>query len=111
MIAFYIRVLPWVEQAKKAVKESLSVRALESLVSKVVVLDSGHRPVSAKDEGTSTDLPAMINPFPAVVDRMRNVLGTKVVIKHHKSGRGKLEIEYFSEQELDRIVEQICKAN
>lgn len=91
--------------AKKAVREGLSVRALEAIVARVVVLDSGRRTFKQGQEG---DGRASLPSFPEVVDRMRNVLGTKVTIKHLKSGRGKIEIEYFSEQELDRLIEHIC---
>jgi ParB family chromosome partitioning protein len=90
--------------AKKAVEESLSVRALEAIVSRVVVLEAPKRPGSKGDGRGKT-----VDGVPVdVIDRMRNRLGTKVVVKHHRSGRGKIEIEYFSEQELDRLVELIC---
>jgi len=91
--------------AKKTVREGLSVRALEAIVARVVVLDSGRR--SFKNRGEAPGGGMKATAFPEVVDRMRNVLGTKVTIKHCKSGRGRIEIEYFSEQELDRLVEQI----
>lgn len=90
--------------AKKVLNEHLSVRALEAIVSRVVVLDGPQGQKQKKGSGKDN-----LNPFPEVVDRMRNSLGTKVSVKHHNSGRGKIEIEYFSEQELDRLVEQICK--
>ena len=92
--------------AKKVISENLSVRALEAIVSRVVVLDVGKRasgPAKRKIKATAT------NPFPEVVDRMRRTLGTKVSLHHHSSGRGRIEIDYFSEQELDRLVDLICK--
>ena len=92
--------------ARKAVKEGLSVRALEAIVARVVVLDSGRRLVSR--DGRLGAGKSASKSFPEVIDRMRNSLGTKVDIRHQRSGRGKIEIEYFSEQELDRIVEHIC---
>jgi ParB family chromosome partitioning protein len=91
--------------AKKVMNENLSVRALEAIVSRVVVLDNS-QPSKLKKAVPGQE---QINPFPEVVDRMRNSLGTKVIVKHHNSGRGKIEIEYFAEQELDRLVEQICR--
>ncbi len=93
--------------AKKAVDESLSVRALEDIVSRVVVLDTGNRGrrVPAK-AGNSSEF----NPFPEAIDRMRTSLGTKVSIKHSPAGRGRIEIEYFSEAELDRLVEHLCRS-
>jgi ParB family transcriptional regulator, chromosome partitioning protein len=98
-----------VSLARKAVKEALSVRELEAIVSRVVVLDAGHRITNKDAEANKNKEGERGVSFPDVIDRMRNKLGTKVLIKHHNSGRGRIEIEYFSEQELDRIVEQICK--
>ncbi len=92
--------------AKKVLSENLSVRALEAIVSRVVVLDAGKRPATVKTAGA---IKADGTVPPEILDRMRNALGTKVIVKHHPSGRGKIEVEYFSEQELDRIVELICR--
>lgn len=93
--------------AKKVVDENLSVRGLEAITSRVVVLDSSKsKSILAKKSGAGSE---GVSHFPEVVDRMRTALGTKVSIKHHESGRGRIEIEYFSEQELDRVVEAICK--
>jgi len=96
--------------ARKVIKENLSVRALEDVVARVVVLDVGQsrasnveesgKPTTAKQEKDSA--------LSEVEERLRRSLGTKVSIKHRRNGRGKLELEYFSEQELDRIVDQIC---
>lgn len=86
--------------ANKVVQEGLSVRALEAIVSRVVVL-SEERPKRKKKSAGSKSA------FPEVVDRLRASLGTKVNIQHSKSGNGKIEIEYFSEDDLDRICEVI----
>ena len=91
--------------AKKVISENLSVRALESIVSRVVVLD-GSKPNLKQ---TTNRKASIESSFPEVVDRIRNALGTKVSIRHKKVGSGKIEIEYFSEQELERIVDYICK--
>ena len=92
--------------AKKTAKEQLSVRELEALVAKVAVLDTGHRIAGARGGLAGSQRSVA---FPEVVDRLRAALGTKVSIRHHRSGRGKVEIEYFSEQELDRIVDHLCR--
>ena len=85
--------------AKKVVDEQLSVRKLEEIVSRTVVLDSKR----------GTRMTAAQRCFPEVTDRLRQSLGTKVNIKHHRSGRGKIEISYFSEEELDRLVELLSE--
>ena len=40
----------------------------------------------------------------AVEDDLRRRLGTKVTIKASKKNRGKIEIEYFNLDELERIL-------
>ncbi len=82
--------------AKKVVDEQLSVRKLEEIVAGVVVLDAKNREGRKKSREIA---------FPEVIDRLRQSLGTKVAIKHQRSGKGKIEISYFSEDELDRIVD------
>lgn len=96
--------------AKKVVEEGLSVRALEALVSTAVVLD-GQREAAlrGKDYTISGKRTNSVIAFPEIVDRLRNFLGTKVAIRHSRRGKGKLEVEYFSEQELERVVELILK--
>ena len=84
--------------AKKVIEEKLSVRALEDIVSRVVTLKND------KKKKKSVAKTA----FPEVVDRLRESLGTKVSINHNeKQGKGKIEIQYFSEDELDRLVEKL----
>ena len=96
--------------AKRTVGEDLSVRALELLVSQAKVLDGqksaalrGRAGINqrANRSGISN------SEFPEVVDRLRKKLGTKVSIRHTSKGRGKIEIEYFSEAELGRIVDTV----
>jgi ParB family chromosome partitioning protein len=91
--------------AKKVVDESLSVRDLEAIVSRSVVVEPGR--ITKTKAHNAHEAAAS---FPDIIDRMRLALGTKVIIRHHESGRGRVEIDYFSEQELDRLVEHICKS-
>lgn len=91
--------------AKRAIEHHLSVRALEQLVAKVQILDSG-KGQSHSDKGSN-------DPYhPAFEDdllhRMRTALGTRVQLRHTPEGKGKIEIHYFSEEELDRIMSVIC---
>jgi ParB family chromosome partitioning protein len=49
--------------------------------------------------------------YQAIEDRFREILGTKVKIMNNKKN-GKILIEYYSHDELDRIInliESICK--
>jgi ParB family chromosome partitioning protein len=84
--------------ANKVISENLSVRALESIVSRDVVLDS---PRKTEKGATKRNL---ISPHPELEERLRNALGTKVSI--HRSARGgSIELHFFSEGELDRLVD------
>ncbi len=84
--------------AKKVIDENLSVRKLEDIVARVVVLRE-QKSKKVKNDGSS---------FPEVAERLRQTFGTKVIIKHQKSGSGKIEISYFSEEELDRLIAMLC---
>jgi len=92
--------------AKKVIEEGLSVRALEKIVSRDVELDAPgskkERKAPASDNGTRDTA------YPELVDRLRKALGTKVNLRHHPSGRGRIEVEYFSDEELDRLIDKIC---
>jgi ParB family chromosome partitioning protein len=94
--------------ARKTVQEGLSVRELEAIVQKVVVLDSGKRP---QNQRQNESLKNQLNDekFREVTDRLRATLATKVKITQQESGTGSILIEYFSEQELDRLIEQLCR--
>lgn len=93
--------------AKKTISEGLSVRDLEALVSRVVVLDQGKK--TRDKDGKLQNRAADFESFPEVTDRLRKTLGTKVKIRHGTDQKGRIEIEYFSEQELDRLVDLICE--
>ncbi|NMC64414.1 MAG: ParB/RepB/Spo0J family partition protein [SAR324 cluster bacterium] len=96
--------------AKKAIKEALSVRDLETIVARVAVLDtgrlSGNSSLDSKTKGGRKILPGH---FGSVEDELRRILSTRVAIRHKASGRGRIEIEYFSEEELGRIVELLLR--
>ena len=40
-------------------------------------------------------------------ESMKQILGSKVSIKNKKNNKGKIEIEYYSRDELERIVDMI----
>lgn len=91
--------------AKKSVNEGISVRELEAIVSRVVVLDAGKRAPQIKASRTQNVDPV----YSELTEKLTKALGTKVSIRSASSGKGKIELEYFSEQELERIVDKICQ--
>ena len=82
--------------AQKVIDESLSVRALEAIVSREVVLEEPKRPRVGKRIATAQ--------FPEIEERLRNALGTKVTIRRSKKG-GAVELHFFSDSELDRLID------
>lgn len=85
--------------ALKIVGEHLSVREVEKLVK---ALNKPKKPEKEKEE--ERDLSFI---FHDLEERMKQVMGTKVVINKRDKNKGKVEIEYYSEAELERIVELI----
>lgn len=42
-------------------------------------------------------------------EKLKNTFGTKVNINQKKNGKGKIEIEFFSTDEFDRIMDMMKK--
>ena len=84
------------ELLNKIITLDLSVRATEMLAKKY----SGLRPVSKKRAGKSAD----------VIDverRLRDSLGTQVSLNYKKSGGGTVTIYYYSDEELNSLLEKL----
>ncbi|HTS68790.1 MAG TPA: ParB/RepB/Spo0J family partition protein [Terriglobia bacterium] len=86
--------------ARLIVKQGLSVRQVENLVAL-----RGSKPVNKKDASEAPKLDANVR---AAVLEMERTLGTRVKV-HGDEKRGKIEISYFSAEDLNRIYEWIVK--
>lgn len=84
------------DTACKVFDEKLSVRDTEKLVRQLI------KGKSVK-EATTADENDFI--YQALEERLRNIIGTKVSINRKKKDRGKIEIEYYSDEDLERIIE------
>ena len=82
-----------IEAAEKAVKEGWSVRQIENYTGKTSKKRTRRR--KAKDKDVA-----------AMEDKLAEVLGTKVRINGTEN-RGRLELEYYSREELDRLLEAL----
>lgn len=81
--------------SQKVIDEKLSVRELEKLI----------RNISLKSE--RSEKKEELNPYyKDVRDRLQNYFGTKVNLSSKKN-KGKIEIEYYSEEDLERILDII----
>jgi ParB family chromosome partitioning protein len=91
--------------AQKVLDEGLSVRALEAIVSRSVVLE----PLKTRSQGSSSSVAPKSEldvPHPDLEERLRNVLGTKVTIRKSKQG-GAVEVHFYSDSELDRLIDML----
>ena len=43
--------------------------------------------------------------YESITERMKSILGTKVFINRKRNNKGKIEIEYYSMEELERIMD------
>ena len=83
----------------KIIDQRLSVREVEKLVKLLGKPKNQEKP---KEE--EKDLSFI---FKDLEERMKQVMGTKVIINKKDRNEGRIEIEYYSEAELERIVELI----
>ena len=82
--------------AMKVFDEKLSVRETEKLVKTVLT------PSKKKDKVTN---PAEDAIYESLEERMKGITGTRVFIHRKKNNKGKIEIEYYSRDDLDRIID------
>ena len=80
--------------AQKIVAENLSVRQTEDLVRQI------NNPPKSKKASSKIKNSVF---YKDLERRMTEALGTKVKINQKEQGKGRIEISYFSEDELDRI--------
>lgn len=89
--------------AQKIFDEKLSVRETEKLVKKIQ--QEKENPITVKEEAKLD--PKMEAIFHDLEEKMKAILGTKVAINQKDEKKGKIEIEYYSMDELDRIIDLI----
>ena len=90
------------EIAVKVFDEKLSVRETEKLVRKVST-EGKIKKVEKKDIFTPQE--EMV--YKQYEEKMKVLMGTKVSINHKTRDKGKIEIEYYSQDELERIMEMM----
>ena len=89
------------EAAQRIFDEKLSVRDTEKLVKNLQ---------NEKENGTTEKNkidPQLLAVYRDLEEQMKSILGTKVFINPKDDKKGKLEIEYYSQDELDRIIDMI----
>ena len=82
--------------AAKIIEEKLSVRDVEKLVKMM------NRPPKEKKPEKGPDIDLI---YRQVEDKLKSIMGTKVVINQKDKNKGRIEIEYYSQEELERLIE------
>lgn len=86
------------QTAMKVFDEKLSVRDTERLVKKLLE----EKPEIVQKTDSSSQVI-----YHDLEEKLKSIIGSKVVINRKANNKGKIEIEYYSTDELDRIVELI----
>ncbi len=85
------------QAAKKIIQESLSVRDVEKLVK---LLNRPEKENKQPENGPDINLI-----YRQIEDRLKTIMGTKVIINRKDKNKGRIEIEYYSQEELERLIE------
>lgn len=82
--------------AMKIFDEKLSVRETEKLVKDL------QKPKKEKKQVIDSQLDVI---YQQLEEKIKSIVGTKVEIHHKGNNKGKIEIEYYSQAELERLIE------
>jgi ParB family transcriptional regulator, chromosome partitioning protein len=92
-----------IEIAEKSAAQGMSVRQVEALVQQL----TAERPRQTRSKPPAAQDPNV----KAAADQLERTLGTRVRIVELNDQRGRIEIEYYSQAELDRIFQHIAGSN
>ena len=81
--------------ANKIFDEKLSVRETERLMKNLQ-----KEKKDKKDQKTENEFI-----YKGIEEKIKMILGTKVTVNHKKNNKGRIEIEYYSNEELERIMD------
>lgn len=87
--------------AQRIFDEKLSVRDIEKLVKNL------HKPQKEKKDNPTGQNSVMQTIYQDIEDKLKQRLSTKVMITSKGEGSGKIEIEFYTHDDLDRLMELI----
>lgn len=85
--------------ANRIFDEKLSVRETEKLMKSIQLEKTDKK---KEDKNTINSLI-----YKDIEEKIKEILGTKVIVDHKANNKGKIQIEYYSNEELERIVEML----
>ncbi len=89
--------------AQKVFDEKLSVRETEKLVKNL-----GKEKKKKESPKANASVEAV---YGEVAEKCKQALGTKVEISSKGEGIGKIEIEFYNNDDLEKIIARLCKDN
>jgi len=90
--------------ANQIFDEKLSVREIEKKIKQL----KNPKKLKKVEKSREEDLGVI---YKSLEETLKNVMGTKVKISERTKGKGKIEIEYYSEAELERIYDMILSVD
>ncbi|MFV0343035.1 MAG: ParB/RepB/Spo0J family partition protein [Anaerocolumna sp.] len=85
------------QAALKVFDEKLSVRETEKLVKKLLTVNETKKEIAISLENSFI--------YKDIEEKIKKIMGTKVSIKTKANNNGKIEIEYYSTEELERLLD------
>lgn len=92
------------ETAAIVYDQKLSVRETEAYVKAILE----KKPEKEEKKQSEKDLSVF---YSDIENKLKSILGAKIAIKASNNGKGKIEINYYSQDELDRITEMLYSIN
>ena len=89
------------ELAQQVVDEKLSVRDIEKIVKNM-----GKPSKPAKEKNVNESLEAV---YKDIQEQLKARFNTKVVVSGKGDGSGKIEVEFYNHEDMERIMDIICK--
>lgn len=87
------------ELAERVIEDGLSVRAVETMVKRVL---------EQKEQKPEPTVSKKENAYVKIEEELKQIFATKVKV-NQKKNKGKIEIEYYSEEDLDRLLTMMKK--
>ena len=87
--------------AQEVIDRNLSVRETEKLMKKLQKAQEAEEEEKKREKEDT----ALIAIYENIAEQMKTILGTKVEIRRKDRDKGKIEIEYYSQDELDRLLQ------
>ncbi len=88
--------------AQKIFDEKLSVRETEKLVKKILKGDKIEKEKVDDEESKRLEII-----YHDIEEKMKQIFGTKVIIRSKNKNKGKIEIEYYDSEQLEHLYEMI----